>query len=118
MKERALGIHLAGAALFAGAAAWALQQQAGYIAASWVCGAGAARPIWLLTLFSLILLLAGSLLSWRAIRPLLNGGHIKGSDFWRPRRFLSLVSLMAALLFLFTVLMQAAAVLFLPGCLG
>ena len=29
MKERALGIHLATAALFAGAAAWALQQQGG-----------------------------------------------------------------------------------------
>jgi hypothetical protein len=36
----------------------------------------------------------------------------------RPRRFLGLVAVMAALLFLFAIILQAAAAFFLPGCVG
>jgi hypothetical protein len=118
MKERAVAVHLAGAALFAGAAAWAVQQQAGYVVASWICGAGAGPPVWILTAVSLVLLLAGGWVSWQALKPLLTDNRIEASDLWRPRRFLGLVALMAALLFLFTILLQAAAAVFLPGCLG
>ena len=118
MRERAIAIHLAGAALFAGAAAWALQQQGGYIVASWVCGQAAALPLWLLSFAAFILLAGGGWLSWQALRPFLNDIQVNDSDVWRPRRFLSLVALMAALLFLFTILMQAGAALFLPGCVG
>jgi hypothetical protein len=118
MKERAIAMHLAGAALFAGAAAWALQQQVGYIAASWICGAGVRQPAWFLTAGSLVLLLAGGWVSWEALKPLLNDGRTEDSDLWRPRRFLIWVALMASLLFLFAILLQAAAVFFLPGCLG
>jgi hypothetical protein len=118
MSERTIAIHLAGTALFAGAAAWALQQQGGYIVASWLCGNAATVPVWLLTFTAFVLLAGGGWLSWQALRPLLSDIRVNASDLWRPRRFLSLVALMAALLFLFTILMQAAAALFLPGCVG
>jgi hypothetical protein len=117
MKERAIGIHLAGAALFAGAAAWTLQQQGGYIIASWSCRYDIG-PIWALTLAALVITGAGGWLSWRALQPLLSDIRVGESDLWRPRRFLALVALMAGLLFLFAILMQAAAALFLPGCTG
>jgi hypothetical protein len=118
MKERAISAHLAGAALFAGVAAWALQQQGGYVAASWMCGNQGKPMVWLLTVAALVLLAAGSWLSWHTLRPLLHDDRTEDSDISRPRRFLSLVALLAALLFLFAVLMQAAAAIFLPGCVG
>lgn len=117
MKERAIGIHLAGAALFAGAAAWTLQQLEGFVIASWVCQYDLG-PIWFLTSMAFIILIAGSWFSWQALRPLLSDVRVDNSDLWRPRRFMSLVALMGALLFLFAILMQAAAALFLPGCVG
>jgi hypothetical protein len=117
MTTRASNLSLAGAALFAGAAAWALQQQGGYIAVSWVCGPAASRPVWLLTAGALILLAVGTWLNWRALRPLLMVDS-ETSDLKRPRRLLGLVGLMGALLFLFTILLQAGAAFFLPGCVG
>jgi hypothetical protein len=116
MRTRAAtGIHLASAALFAGAAAWFLQQQAGYVIASWACHYDV-EPIWLLTAVGFVLLLTGGWFSWQALRPdTATNAH---SDIWRPRRFMALVALMGALLFLFAILMQAAAALFLPGCVG
>ena len=117
MKERAIGIHLASAALFAGAAAWTVQQQGGFIIASWMCHYDVG-PIWLLTAIAFVLLLGGGWLSWQALGPLLSDVRIDSSDVWRPRRFISLVALLTALLFLFAILMQAGAALFLPGCVG
>jgi hypothetical protein len=118
MTARTLGIRLAGAALFAGAAAWTLQQQAGYVAVSWVCGPAAAGPVWLLTAVAVLLLAVGGWVSWQGLRSLIGDGGVEASDLLRPRRFLSLVALMAGLLFLFTILLQAGAALFLPGCVG
>ena len=117
MIARSSGI-LASAALFAGAAAWALQQQGGYVAASWLCGNLGRPAVWLFTLLAVALLVAGAWLSWATLRPLLYDSGTEESDSGRPRRFLSLVSLMVALLFLFAVLMQGAAAFFLPGCVG
>jgi ABC-type nickel/cobalt efflux system permease component RcnA len=116
MRARNPDVSLIGAALFAGAAAWTLQQQGGYIAASWVCGAAAGRPVWSLTAAALILLALGCWLTWRPLRRLLAGDA--RTDAAQPHRFLGLVALMAAALFLFAILLQAGAVLFLPGCLG
>jgi hypothetical protein len=118
MTAQALGIRLAGAALFAGAAAWALQQQAGYVAVSWVCGPAAAGPVWLLTAVAVLILALGGWGSWQGLQALLGDSGVEASDLLRPRRFLGAVALMAALLFLFTILLQAAAALFLPGCVG
>jgi hypothetical protein len=118
MTAQTLGIRVAGAALFAGAAAWTLQQQAGYVAVSWVCGSSATVPVWMLTALAIALLAIGGWVSWQALRPLLGNALVEGSDVLRPRRFLSVVALMAALLFFFTILLQAGAALFLPGCIG
>ena len=105
---------MAGAALFAGAGAWALQQQAGYVGVSWFCG-DVTGPVSLLTLVAVLLLLTGAYLSLGALRPRLPDNR---TDIGRPRRFLALVGLMSVLLFLFAILMQAAASFFLPGCVG
>jgi hypothetical protein len=118
MISRLSPIHWAGAALFAGAAAWTLQQQAGYIVASWVCGGSARAPVWLLTGAALVLLAAGAWATWRALRLLFMSDQTEDSDRLRPRRFLGLVAVMAALLFLFTILLQGAAAFYLPGCVG
>jgi hypothetical protein len=117
MTGRASTLSIAGAALFASAAAWALQQQGGYIVVSWVCGPAASRPVWLLTAVALMLLAVGTWLSWRAML-FLAAGDNEASDLLRPRRLLALIGLMAALLFLFTILLQAVAAFFLPGCVG
>ena len=118
MKAPALGIRLAGTALFAGAAAWTLQQQAGYVAASWRCGPAAAGPVWILTAVAALILVLGGWLSWQALRPLLREHAVQAADALRPRVFLGIVALMGALLFFFTILLQAAAAFFLPGCVG
>ena len=118
MTMRLSPVHLAGAALFAGAGAWALQQQAGYVAVSWICGGGAKGPVFLLTGAALLLLAVGGWASWRALRLLFASDQTEGSDRLRPRRFLGLVAVMAAQLFLFTILLQAAAAFYLPGCVG
>lgn len=107
-----LGISLAGASLFAAAAAWTLQQQAGYVIASWRCVYDQ-LPIWTLTAIAAVLLLLGI---WASATALAQSGE--EGDFWRPRHFLSTVALMAAPLFLFAILLQAAAALYLPGCAG
>ena len=104
---------LASAGLFAGAAAWALHQQAGIIIASWSCEKSA-QDIWISAAFAAVLLLAGAGLSTAALR----GARSLPQDAGRPRKFLAAISLMACALFLFALALQVAASLFLPGCAG
>jgi hypothetical protein len=100
------------AALFAGALAWAVHQQTGYLIASWACERPA-QAIWLTGVVALLMLVGGAALSIIALRRL--SGGTEGN---RPRRFLAQVSIMMALVFLFALALQAAAALFLPGCVG
>ena len=102
---------LTGAGLFAGAAAWALHQQVGYILATWACD-DAAAGVWISAAITMFVLLAGAILSFAAI------GQFRYAGAPQPRGFLALVSLMAAALFLFALALQTAAALFLPGCIG
>jgi hypothetical protein len=102
----------AAAALFGSAAAWALHQQIGYVLSSVACGQNS-LAIWLVTAFAFILLIAGALVSWRIIAP--GNAGAKGGA---PRPFLALIGIFASGLFLFAIFLQAAAVLFLPGCAG
>jgi hypothetical protein len=111
MTARGL-LCLSAAGLFAGAAAWAMHQQVGYIEASWACGRTAAPVIWLTGAVATVVLLTGTLLSALALR---RAGLGEGE---RPHRFMATVSLMAAALFLFALALQAVAALFLPGCIG
>lgn len=111
MSRRAAGF-MSGAGLFAGATAWALHQQAAYITASWSCGTNAAPRIWLSSVAGLVVLLAGLFLSVVALRR-------RGlPEKVRPRRFLAVIGILGALLFLFALVLQAAAAFFLPGCIG
>jgi hypothetical protein len=110
-----VAVHVAGAGLFAGAAAWAMHQQGGYIIAAWACGT-ATRNLWLVGAAALILLTVGAWLSWRALQSSAID-HANNTDSLRPRTFLALIGLLAALLFLFAVFLQASATLFLPGCI-
>jgi hypothetical protein len=117
MRTAPIVTHIAGAGLFAGAAAWTLHQQGGYSIASWVCG-GAAGPVWSVTILALVLVLGGGWFSWRALRLLAADGGAFAGARQRPRHFLALIGVMAAFLFLFAIFLQAGAVLFLPGCTG
>jgi hypothetical protein len=104
---------VAGAGLFAGAAAWAIHQQAGIIIASWSCDK-AAQGIWISGFLAVILLLGGAALSAMALR----SARALPLDTGRPRRFLAAIALMASALFLFALALQVAASFFLPGCAG
>ncbi len=108
-------VHIAsfaGAGLFAGAFAWALHQQTGYILASMVCSKSS-YAIWAVSALGVSLLLCGALISWRAMRQKEDG---PADNVVRPRKFIASVGLMACLLFLFAILLQASALLFLPSC--
>ncbi len=105
---------IAGSGLFAGAVALAIHQQGSYVIASTICGR-AHLPQALLTAFSVGILVLAGLVSWRRFRrsaPALAEEH-NGS-----RRFLAVVAALCAALFLFAVLLQASAALFLPACVG
>ncbi|MBV9992351.1 MAG: hypothetical protein JOZ72_13800 [Alphaproteobacteria bacterium] len=108
--SRPLVLRLAGAALFASVAAWALHQQAGYIMAAWSC-AHASEGIWLSGALALLLLLAGAAISWIAFKR-------SRADGLEARHFLAGVALMAAAIFCFALLLQIAAPFFLPGCVA
>lgn len=102
----------AGAGLFAGAFAWALHQQSGYVLASMVCSRRS-FTIWAVSALAVVLLVCGALVSWRALRQNMGAEDVQLA---RPRRFMASIGLMACLLFLFAILLQASALLFLPSC--
>jgi hypothetical protein len=106
---------MVGTGLFAAAFAWAMHQQTGIILASWVCS-GAAHAIWLTTAVTGLLLLGGIILSGLGLSAA-RAGRLP-EETARPRRFIAIVSLMAGALFLFALGLQAAAAIFLPGCVG
>ena len=104
-----LVLRLAAIALFAGAAAWALHQQTGYIVAAWAC-TNAPQGVWLSGAAAFALLAIGGGISWRAL--------VRARSTSPARHFLASVALLAALVFAFALLLQIAAPFFLPGCVG
>jgi hypothetical protein len=110
-REKGLGLFAA-AGLFAGAAAWAVHQQAGVILASWSC-TEAPSAIKSSGIAAVVVLLIGAMLSAIALQ------RMRGSpDDGAPRRFLADIGLMGAALFFFAVFLQVCASFFLPGCAG
>jgi hypothetical protein len=102
--------------LFVASASWALHQQIEYIFASLVCSHG--KPLmWSVTVFLLALLAAAAVITLRLPRWEATAEH-DPDDISRPRRFLASMSLLAVLLFLFAIFLQASAMLFLPNCVG
>jgi quinol-cytochrome oxidoreductase complex cytochrome b subunit len=106
----------AAAGLFAGAAALALHQQGDFVIASTLCGREYVAFV-LSTLVSTGVLIFAGVVSWhdfRRSRP----NSTENRETGLPRQFLALVATLSAVLFLFAVLLQASAVLFLPACVG
>ncbi|HXV01149.1 MAG TPA: hypothetical protein VG166_11685 [Caulobacteraceae bacterium] len=115
MKAGPIAARFAAAGLFAGALAWALHQQAGYIIAAFSCARGGLR-IWWVGVLALAILVAGALASWFAMRRQAPPAGMRDSG--HTIRFLATIALMAAGLFLFAIALQASAVLFLAPCLS
>jgi steroid 5-alpha reductase family enzyme len=115
MTVTRIAAPIAAAGLFAGALAWAFQQQASYIVASISC-AGAEPKLWIIAALALLLLAAGLAVSLHAARKL-QEERAPGEDS-RPRRLLAQVGTMAAAIFLFAILLQIAAFFFLPVCIA
>lgn len=113
MRAARFAAPVAAAGLFAGAFAWAFQQQASTVIASMSCSGGRIQ-LWIVTALALLVLAAGLALSMFAVRrlrePATNGNG-------RPRRLLAHIGVMAAAIFLFAILLQIAAFFFLPVCL-
>lgn len=102
--------------LFVAAAAWALHQQIDYVFASLACRNGIPM-MWVVTVLVILLVAAASAVAMRLPRDD-TAGEPDPSDILRPRKFLNSISLLALLLFLFAIFLQAAATLFLPSCAG
>jgi hypothetical protein len=105
---------LAAAGLFAGAAAWALHQQAGYILAGGLCR-GTGPSVLVLDVAVAAILAVGAWVSWMALRRR-PGPARDGPEAIRPRQFMATVALMGAALFGFAIALQIAAWLFLAPC--
>jgi hypothetical protein len=114
MTRRGLtALSLAG--LFGAATAWALHQQTSYVIASLACASNG-RGLWLASGIAALVLLIAAFASWRMPHGRLAAES--GDDVLRPRKLLTIISLLAALLFLFAIFLQVGAMFFLPACAG
>lgn len=118
MKAARITAHLAGGGLFAGAVAWGLHQQVQYVLGSLFCGHSSSAALWIVTAAALAVLVAGALASWFVLRSFAAEKDVERQDGFRARRFLANLALMGAALFLFAIVLQAVAVLYLPLCTG
>ena len=110
---RAIRSGISWAGLAAGPAAWAVSTQLNYSIAHWQCTAKAFPSPWLSAL-AVLVALAGTFLSWRALN---DPGHgIPPPETARTRRFLAGGSLGIGALFALVILLQLAAGLIFGGC--
>ncbi len=106
-------MHWAGLAL--GPAAWATNTQANYSLVPWFCSFGINLVPWLALAMTLASLL-GALLSWWAWRAS-DGVHPRVPEQdGGPASFVSLMGVIAAILFAAVIASQGMAGLFLSGC--
>ncbi|TIW23277.1 MAG: hypothetical protein E5V65_01665 [Mesorhizobium sp.] len=105
------GISWAG--LASGPTAWAVSLQLDYAIADWQCHAGF-RPTALFSLLAAAAALAGTLLSWRALRHASYGTSPPLQA--RARHFLAGTSVGIGALFALAMLAQMAAGLIFSGC--
>lgn len=101
------------AGLFGGAAGWALHHQVGSASNFARCTVADGRLALATGLLAAAIVLVSGWLSWTVWRR--GGGGYSTSDE-AAGRFLSAVSLMAAALFLLTILTQVVAGLIVPAC--
>jgi hypothetical protein len=118
MKASRITAHIAGAGLFAGAVGWGFHQQLQYVLAALLCRNDAIARLWIVSAVAFLTVVVGGILSWAAARVLAAEQNYEGRDALRARHFMAGVGIMGALIFLFAVALQAAALLFLPVCTG
>lgn len=109
-----LFLRLSSAGLFLAAIVWGAHQMLAYLVASWACN-GATTALKLAAVAAVFGVLIGGWLTLRAMDAL-RATYQASAQSRRTRTFLAHISLMAVLLFLFAIVLQVAAVLFLPGC--
>jgi hypothetical protein len=95
-----------------------LHQQLQYVLAALLCGSRSNARLWIVCGVALAILAACGLLSFIALRSFAAEKHSAGEDRFRARHFLAGIGIMGAVLFLFAVLLQLAALFYLPLCTG
>jgi hypothetical protein len=105
----------ASAGFFIAPSAWALHQQLGYMLVPVSCHARI-MIVPLVTLIAAALALAGGWLSWRPARWRETAAPSASEGGAHLLRFLANLSLLFTALFLFAILLQGTATLFLNGC--
>jgi hypothetical protein len=101
------------AGLFGGAAGWALHHQVGSTSNFARCTVADGRLVLAVGVLAAAIVLVGGWLSWTAWR---RGGGKPSTSHETAGRFLPAVSLMAAALFLLTILTQVVAGVIVPAC--
>jgi hypothetical protein len=101
------------AGLFGGFAGWALHHQIGSSSNFARCSTANGWLVIAVGLVACLIIVASGALSWTAWR---GGGGAGDSSHEAAGRFVPAVSLMAAALFLLTVLVQMTAALIVPAC--
>lgn len=102
---------LVGIGIFAGAFAWMLHQLTAYVIASMVC-TQRHYAIWGISLLCFGLIAAGSAISWNAVRQT----QEREGAVSQTRMFIASIAIMACLLFVFAITLQASALLIIPSC--
>lgn len=102
-------------ALLLGAAAWAISTQLSYSLVSISCDS-AADLVPLIATICLTVAIVGGALSLPASSALVEPTVQVGGGDARPRRFFAVISMLAALIFALTILLQGVASVIVSGC--
>ena len=105
-------------AVLAGPLAWALGLNAGYAFVRVACVRDSMLPLHLVSLFTLLLALAGGLVAHGIWRRTGEEGPGEGGGALSRSRFMGLIGLLASGLFSLAIIAQWVAVLFLDPCMG
>jgi hypothetical protein len=103
------------AGILAGPGAWAVNTQANYALASWLC-AGHLPILFLLGITLAVLAAAGGLVSFLSLNRHAESPEPTLGTAGEPRRVLAGVGAFSGMLFALIILTQTAAGLFLSGC--
>lgn len=102
------------AGVFAGAGAWAVSMQANYALAQWSC-AHQMRVVPFVALLLAAISMTGGFVSWRSLKMRSARGAFS-HDGGRPRSFLAVIGIGAAMLFTIVIILHGLAGLMMSGC--
>jgi hypothetical protein len=106
---------LPSAGIFSGPAAWFLNTQISYALVPWIC-AHQIRLVPLVALGTMLVSLAGGLLSWLAFRRSSVAPELDSAGAGRPHRFTAIMGMSMAALFTAVILVQGSAGFVFHGC--